>query len=102
MKILFGRICRSVQDSMKKLLKQLFKCEHLSKHKHYLNGIKATSLVPDLIPRRLPMSAANLKVMAIKRKVKNVHIQDLGENSFVRFQNFDISGGYLVHQYQAS
>ena len=41
-----------------------------------------------------------LKVMAIKRKVKKVHIHDSGENSLDRFQNFDISGGYLVHQYQ--
>ena len=98
MKILFGRICRSVQDSMKKLLKQLFKCEHLSKHKHYLNGIKATSLVPDLIPRQLPKRVTSLKQIAIKRNDKIVHVQDSGENSFDRFQNFDISCGYLVHQ----
>ena len=64
----------------------------------HLKGIKVTSSEPDLSPRIDPTKVANLKLTIIKKKVKNVHVQEVGENRCVRFQNFDVSSGYLVQK----
>ena len=76
------------------------KLQGVHKNIYYLKGIKATSSVPDLNPSLHPTMFAYLKQMATKSRVKNVHTQDSGEKSFMRFQNFDVSCGYLVHQYK--
>ena len=65
----------------------------------HLKGIRATSSLPTFSPILVPTTDTNINVTTMRINVRNVQNQDSGESSFVRFQNFDFSIGYLVHQY---